>query len=115
MEAGYIGVYLFAKAAESAKSDDPRLILDEIKGLTLPAPGGIVGVDPDNQHLIKVVRIGQILENGQFKVVASSEEAIKPNPFPDYKTEHEWNEFLNSMYAQWGNNWENKEKSGEMI
>ena len=115
MEAGYIGVYLFTKAAENAKSDAPQIILDEIKGLTLSAPGGIVGVDPETQHLVKVVRIGQILENGQFKVVSSSEEAIRPIPYPDYKTEDEWNEFLHDMYVQWGNNWENKEKSGEMI
>ena len=107
MEAGYIGVHLFAKAVEKSKSDDPKVILQTIKGITFAAPGGIVGVDPDTQHLAKVVRIGQILENGQFKIVSSSEEPIPPIPYPPYRSLDEWDTFLIELYSSWGNNWEN--------
>jgi len=108
MEAGYIGVYLFAKAVEKAGSDDPTAIRDALKGITISAPEGIVGVEPNTQHLLKVVRIGQILENGQFKIVASSEVPILPVPYPKYKSQEEWNSFLNELYSSWGNNWSNQ-------
>jgi urea transport system substrate-binding protein len=107
MEAGYIGVYLFAKATELANSDDPRLIRQAIKGITLAAPEGIIGVDPKTQHTLKVVRIGQILENGQFKIIASSEAPIMPQPYPDYKSKEQWDSFLNTLYTSWDNNWSN--------
>jgi urea transport system substrate-binding protein len=107
MEAGYIGVYLFAKATEEAGSDDVKSIREKVKGITFSAPSGIVGVEPETQHLSKVVRIGQILENGQFKIVESSEEPIHPIPYPDYKSVEEWNAFLTNLYDGWNKNWAN--------
>ena len=107
MEAGYTGVYLFAKAVEKAKSDDPKRYLLEIRGLTFSSPSGIVGVDPNNQHLAKVVRIGQIQPDGQFKIIFSSENAIRPIPYPDYKTTDQWHVFLNNLYSGWNNQWAN--------
>lgn len=107
MEAGYIGVYLFAKAVEKAGSDDVNAIREAVKGITFAAPEGIVGVDPITQHLSKVVRIGQILEDGQFKIVYSSEEPIHPIPYPKYKSVQEWNEFLDELYNGWGQSWAN--------
>ena len=114
MEAGYIGVHLFAKAVEKSKSDNPKIILQSIKGLTFAAPGGIVGVDPETQHLAKVVRIGQILENGQFQIVSSSEEPIYPIPYPKYKSQDEWETFLDDLYSAWGNKWENSLSAKEV-
>ena len=107
MEAGYIGVYLFAKAVEKAGSDDVNAIRDAVKGITFAAPEGIVGVDPITQHLSKTFRIGQILEDGQFKIVYSTEEPIHPIPYPKYKSVQEWNEFLDELYNGWGQSWAN--------
>ena len=107
MEAAYNGVFLYAKAVEKAESTNLHNLRNAIKGLTLSAPEGTIGIDPLNQHLAKVIRIGQILDNGQFKIVASSEDPIRPIPYPDYKTKSEWNEFLNEMYLKWDENWAN--------
>ena len=107
MEAGYIGVYLFAKAVEKVGSDDVNAVREAVKGITFAAPEGIVGVDPKTQHLSKTVRIGQILEDGQFKIVYSSEEPIHPIPYPKYKSEQEWHEFLDALYTGWGQSWSN--------
>ena len=107
MEAGYIGVYLFAKAVEKAGSDDVNAIREAVKGITFAAPEGIVGVDPITQHLSKTFRIGQILEDGQFKIVYSTEEPIHPIPYPKYKSVQEWNEFLDELYNGWGQSWAN--------
>ena len=107
MEAGYIGVYLFAKAVEKAGSVDVNAVREAVKGITFAAPEGIVGVDPKTQHLSKAVRIGQILEDGQFKIVYSSEEPIHPIPYPKYKSVQEWDEFLDELYNGWGQSWSN--------
>jgi len=114
MEAAYIGIYIFAKAAEKSGSDDVNKIREAVKGITLVAPEGIVGVDPQTQHLAKTVRIGKILNNGQFEVVASSEAGIMPVPYPSYKSKQEWDTFLNNLYVGWDKNWANL-KSSDLI
>ena len=108
MEAGYIGVFLYSKAVEAAGTTDIKKVREKLRGLTISAPEGIVGIDPENQHLTKSVRIGQILENGQFLIVSSSEEPISPEPYPDYKTQEQWDSFLNDLYDSWGKHWSNQ-------
>lgn len=81
IEAAYFQVHLFAKAVAKAGSIDPRAIRDAALGLTFSAPGGEVYIDPENQHTWKFSRIGQIQEDGQFKIVWSSEKPIKPDPW----------------------------------
>ena len=107
MEAGYVGVYLYAKAVESVGSTDIIKVRETLKGLTLNAPEGVVGIDPENNHLSKIIRIGQILADGQFKIVSSSEQPIKAQPYPDYKTKEQWNSFLDNLYNQWDKSWAN--------
>jgi len=107
MEAGYVGVYLYAKAVDIAGTTNLPEVKKSLRGLTFSAPEGIVGIDPDNQHLAKIVRVGQILPTGQFKIVFSTEEPVKPIPYPAYKSKEAWDEFLNNMYTEWNQNWSN--------
>lgn len=107
MEAGYLGVYLYAKAVERAGTTDLSEVKKSLRGLTFSAPEGVVGVDPDNQHLAKSVRMGQILHTGQFKIVFSTEEPVEPIPYPPYKSKEMWDKFLNNLYAEWHQNWSN--------
>ena len=54
------------------------------RGLIFAAPGGLVRIDPQNQHTWKVSRIGKVQRDGQFKIVWSSEDPLPPRPFlPD--------------------------------
>ena len=107
MEASYTGIHLYAKAVEKAKSTEIESVKKALRGITLSSPSGIVGIDPNNQHLAKIIRIGEILPGGQFKIISSTEEPIKPIPYPTYKTVSEWDEFLNSLYTSWGGKWAN--------
>ena len=107
MEAGYVGVYLYAKAVNLAGTTNLSEVKQHLKGLTLAAPEGIIGIDPSTQHLTKIVRVGKILDSGQFQIVFSTEEAISPIPYPSYKSEDEWNLFLNNLYSNWGQSWSN--------
>jgi urea transport system substrate-binding protein len=106
VEAAYNGVYLFAKAVEKAKSENASAIRDAAKGLSLKAPEGEIRIDPDSQHLQRTARIGQICDDGQFKIVWSSDTPIKPDPYPHYKSQKEWKKFLQDLSKKWGGKWE---------
>lgn len=81
IEAGYIGVYLWAKAAEKAGSFDVEKIKKAAKGMTFDAPEGTVTLDGDNQHIYKPVRIGKINGEGLIDEVWATSGAVKPDPY----------------------------------
>ena len=82
IESSYVQVHLFALALERAKSTKIEKIREAARGINfLKPPGGLVRIDPTNQHTWKVARVGQIQANGQFAIRWSSKEPIKPEPF----------------------------------
>lgn len=86
MEAAYIAVYLWKQAVEKAKSTDIEAVKKAALTQTFDAPEGKVTLD-NNHHLSKFVRIGEVAEDGLFKIVYASKEAIKPIPWNQYVAE----------------------------
>lgn len=80
IEAAYTQVYLWKQAAEKAQSFEVKLLREAAYGQTFEAPGGTVSIEQNN-HLSKFCRIGKILPNGQFQIVFTSNNAIKPQPW----------------------------------
>jgi urea transport system substrate-binding protein len=107
MEAAYIGVHLWAKAARDAGSADPIAVRKAVLDQSFNAPEGIVHVDSETQHLWKTVRIGKIRPDGQFDIVWTSDSPIRPTPYPPYRTKMEWEKFLQDLYQGWGQSWAN--------
>jgi urea transport system substrate-binding protein len=97
MEASYIGLHLWAKAAREAGSADPAWVQRTILRQTLNAPEGMVAVDPDTRHLWKTPRIGKLRPDGQFDIVWDAGQAQEPFPFPSYRLRDEWLELLQSV------------------
>ena len=81
IEAGYVGVKLWAKAVEKAGSTNPEKVKAASKGLTFDAPEGKVTIDGENQHISKTARIGKLQPDGLIKQVGGSDAPIKPDPF----------------------------------
>lgn len=81
IEAGYFGVYLWAAAVEKAGSTDVADVKEAAKDLEFNAPGGLVKIDGENQHVYKTVRIGEIQTDGQIKELWNSGEPVKPDPY----------------------------------
>lgn len=81
IEAGYIGVYMWAMAAEKAGSFDVEKVKEAAKGLEFDAPEGKVKIDGDNQHLYKPVRIGVVNAEGLIDEVSATDSALKPDPY----------------------------------
>ncbi|MFQ3680550.1 MAG: urea ABC transporter substrate-binding protein, partial [Pseudanabaenaceae cyanobacterium] len=107
MEAAYIGVKLWARSANRIGSVDPVLVREDLAGASMEAPQGPVYLDPDNNHLWKTVRIGQIQPDGQFNVVWDAGRPTRPLPYPIFKSEQEWDDFLTGLYQSWSGNWAN--------
>jgi len=105
MEAGYLGVHLWAQAAHAADSDDVAAIRRALPNQSFEAPGGLVRIDAENQHTWKTMRLGRIVEGGQFEIVWSSEKPIRPDPYPASRSPAAWEDFLNKLYMTWGGNW----------
>ena len=83
IEAGYVGVYLWAKAAEKAGSLEVEKVRMAARGLEFAAPEGKVRVHDTNQHISKPVRIGKVRADGMFDEVWSTPSAVEPDPFLD--------------------------------
>lgn len=101
VEAGYVGVELWANAVRAAGSAAPGQVLAQIGWQSYGAPEGTVYVDDANHHVWKTTRIGRIRRNGQFAVTWVSEAIVHPVPFPPTRTKAEWQSLLDTLHARW--------------
>ena len=85
MEATYVGINMWAQAANQAKSTDVDKVREAMAGQTFAAPSGYtLTMDKTNHHLHKPVMIGEIEDNGQFNVVWQTKEPIRAQPWSPY-------------------------------
>lgn len=110
IEAAYFGVHLWAEAVREAGSSQVDRVRQAIGGQSYPAPEGTVYIDPTTQHTWKSVRIGRIVEGGQFSIEWSSDKPVRPVPYPFYRSRSEWDSYLDSMHDDWGGRWSNPGK-----
>jgi urea transport system substrate-binding protein len=81
-QAAYLGPWLWKAAVEKAGSFEVDKVVAASPDIELTtAPEGYVKVHP-NHHLWSKLRIGQVQDTGQFKVLYESG-LIEPNPFPE--------------------------------
>ncbi|MEQ9670304.1 urea ABC transporter substrate-binding protein [Coleofasciculus sp. G2-EDA-02] len=103
MEAAYIGVYLWKQAVEQAgTADDLEAVRKAAYGQKFEAPEGMVTMN-SNHHLSKVVRIGQVGDDGLFEIVNETEAAVAPIP---------WNQFVAETKG-YGCDWSDLSKGGK--
>jgi urea transport system substrate-binding protein len=105
MEAAYFGVHLWARAVAAAGTTDVKEVRKALCNLSLAAPEGIVTIDGDTQHTWKTVRVGKIRADGQFEIVWSSQNPVRPIPYPSFRTRAEWKSFLTGLQTGWGGAW----------
>ncbi len=94
MVASYIGLNLWVQAVQSAETTIPALVYKALSEQTMNAPQGIVSIDSKNHHLRKHVCIGQAQTNGKFNIIWATKNAIRPVPFPTYRTRSEWEKIV---------------------
>ncbi|MBE9034347.1 urea ABC transporter substrate-binding protein [aff. Roholtiella sp. LEGE 12411] len=84
MEAAYIAVYLWKQSVEKAGSTDLAKVRAAAYGQTIDAPEGKVTMNTNN-HISKIVRIGQVRQDGLFDIVYATPAPVEPIP---------WNQFV---------------------
>jgi urea transport system substrate-binding protein len=87
IEAAYFEVYLWAQAVAKAGTTKASTVASAAAGQSLIAPQGRITIDPDNHHVWKNFRVGQIQSDGQFKIIYTADAPIAPDP---------WDETLNN-------------------
>ncbi len=84
IEAAYFGVYIWKQAVEKAGGIEVDKVRKAVYGSKFLAPGGEIMMDEANHHTYRPVLIGEILADGQFKVVSRSPGLVKPEPWSEY-------------------------------
>jgi urea transport system substrate-binding protein len=103
MEAAYIMVYLWKQAVEKAGgAEDLEKVRQAAYGQTFDAPEGKVTMNT-NHHLSKFVRIGEIRDDGLFKIVYETKDAVAPVP---------WNQFVAETKG-FACDWSDRAKGGK--
>jgi urea transport system substrate-binding protein len=115
MEAAYLGVHLWAQAVESAGGGDTRAIREALRNQSFDAPGGVVRIDPNNQHTWKTARIGRVVKGGQFELIWESGTPIQPIPFPSSRPAAAWHVLLADLFQRWDGHWSNPHGEGTSL
>lgn len=105
LEAAYAGVYFWKSGVERAKSVNPELVRKALRFTSIPAPSGAIAMDSDTQHIWKTARIGKVSSTLQFDVVWEANKPTWANPYPTFKSQAEWSQFLQHLYQRWGQKW----------
>lgn len=102
MEAAYIAVYLWKQSVEKATTTDLAKVRAAAYGQTIDAPEGKVTVNA-NHHISKIVRIGQVRQDGLFDIVYATPAPVEPVP---------WNQFVKETKG-FDCDWSNPAKGGK--
>lgn len=81
IEAGYTGVYLWATAANKAKSTEVAKVREALSGMSFDAPEGTVVVNGKNNHISKTFRMGKIRPDGLIDEVFATPKPVEPDPY----------------------------------
>jgi len=86
IEAAYFGVNVWKQAVEKANSFDIDKVREAVYGLEFDAPGGKKQMHVSNHHTHKPVYIGEILRDGQFKIVKAFDDGnlVVPEAYSSY-------------------------------
>ncbi|HEY8097922.1 MAG TPA: urea ABC transporter substrate-binding protein [Methylobacter sp.] len=97
IEAAYVGVHLWAQAAQDAGSVEPGRVNNAVLLQSFDAPSGIMSVDRATRHVWKRARIGKTEPDGQFKELQASPYPLRPEPFPSYRSNAEWQQVVGEI------------------
>lgn len=100
IQASYSSVFLWANAVLESDSVQPARVNQAMGRQSVAGPSGIVVVDAATRHVWRAVGIGLAREDGQFSVVQSPEELLRPAPWPAYRSPAEWQGVLNEIASQ---------------
>jgi branched-chain amino acid transport system substrate-binding protein len=89
-EASYFQVHLAMRAVARCGSDDPELVLANLRDSEFDAPQGRVRIDPENNHTYLWPRIARLDRLGRFQTVWNPGVRVKPDPYCVVQSLDDW-------------------------
>lgn len=80
-EASYNAVWLLARGAAAARTDNPRAIKAELVHQHLDAPQGKVRIDEQTFHAYLTPRIGRSNRQARFDLISEARAPVQPDPY----------------------------------
>jgi ABC-type branched-subunit amino acid transport system substrate-binding protein len=80
-EASYNAVWLLARGAIAAKTDNPFAVKAAIAGQYLDAPQGRVWIDQQTFHAYLTPRIGRSNRSARFDLISEARAPVQPDPY----------------------------------
>ncbi len=80
-EASYIAVILLARAIQKAQSTEIEEVKQAVYTCEVEAPQGAVRIDPENNHSYLTPSLGRSVMGGQFEIIWTADEPVKPDPY----------------------------------
>jgi branched-chain amino acid transport system substrate-binding protein len=80
-EASYIAATMLARAIREAQSTDIEQVKQAVYSCEFEAPQGPVRIDPDNNHSYLTPLLGRSDSGGQFEIIWSADQPVKPDPY----------------------------------
>jgi urea transport system substrate-binding protein len=105
MQTAYIGVKMWARAANEAQNLEPKKVGRAMLNQRLNSPQGEVRIDPDTHYCFQAPMVARIGADGRFRAVWTPPELIRPDPYPGTRTAEAWRAFLHDLYTGWGDRW----------
>ena len=89
-EAAYFQMHLAARALRRTGTDDPELLLRELREAEFDAPQGRVRVDPENNHTFLWPRVARLDAAKTFQIVWNPGVRVKPDPYCVVQSLDDW-------------------------
>jgi branched-chain amino acid transport system substrate-binding protein len=89
-EAAYFQVHLAMRAVAKCGSDDPDLVLINVRDSDFDAPQGRVRISSENNHTYLWPRIARVDQAGRFQIVWNPGVRVKPDPYCVVQSLDDW-------------------------
>jgi len=103
--AAYNGVLIWSQAVLEAGSPAADAVLAHVDRQSRDAPEGVVTIDPATRVAWRPFHVGRARADGQFEVVFSIREPIRPLSYVATRSIGQWRAFLDRLRAGWGGRW----------
>ncbi len=105
VEAAYSGVYLWAQAVEQAHSFHAGDVVGTLPAHSINGPADKLVVALDSNHVWRKFYLAKLDGNQALNVIYTAVDYLPPTPYPVFFSRRKWENYLNDLYVQWGEQW----------
>ena len=96
----YNSVHLWAQTVRRLETEDIPQVNRAVLYQSHLGPDGLIALDPTTRHMWQKDIVGHVEPNGQFQIVLNSDEKIRPEPYPLYRSRKRWDELAQQFSAK---------------